>query len=134
KVYQYGTVRQFMPTGLTIAGVEVGGMTANEAEAAVNSRYSSDVIIYHGENSIAVSPDDIEFTLDLQVMLTQADFQRSQQDVWAGFWRYLWNRPIEVEMVELRPSHDEETLRRVLETVKGGFDTPTQPPQPVPTT
>lgn len=37
-------------------------------------------------------------------------------------------------MVELRASHDEETLRRVLETVKGGFDTPTQPPQPVPTT
>ncbi|MFW5943138.1 MAG: serine hydrolase [Chloroflexota bacterium] len=134
KVYQYGTVRQFMPAGLTIAGVEVGGLTADEAEAQVSNRYSADVMIYHGENSIAVSPEDIEFTLDLQAMMNEADYQRSQQDFWAGFWGFLWNRPIEVDMVELRASHDEDALQRVVETVAGGFDTATQPPQPVPTT
>ncbi|HSM58648.1 MAG TPA: serine hydrolase [Candidatus Sulfomarinibacteraceae bacterium] len=134
KVYQYGTVRQYMPAGLTIAGVEVGGMTASEAEAQVSNRYGADVLIYHGENSIAVSPDDIEFMLDLQAMMNEADYQRSQQDFWAGFWGFLWNRPIEVDMVELRASHDEDALERVVETVAGGFDTATQPPQPVPTT
>lgn len=135
KVYEYGTVRQFLPTGLTIGGINVGGMTAEEARGAVSSRYmETDVIIYHGEESIAVSPSDIEFQLDLEAMMSEADFQRSQQDFWAGFWGFLWNRPIEVEMVELRADHDSEELRRVLETIAGGFDAPPQPPQPVPTT
>ncbi|HZD10675.1 MAG TPA: serine hydrolase [Candidatus Binatia bacterium] len=135
KIYQYGTFRQYLPAGLTVGGINVGGMTEDEARELISSRYEeSDVVIYHGEESISVSPGDIEFELDLESMMTEADYQRSQQDFWAGFWGFLWNRPIEVEMVQLRARHDADELRRVLETIAGGFDTPAQPPQPVPTT
>lgn len=135
KIYQYGTFRQYLPAGLTVAGVEVGGLSEDEARSLIGSRYEqTDVVIYHGEESISVSPGDIEFELDMESMMTEADYQRSQQDFWAGFWGFLWNRPVEVEMVELRARHDEDELRRVLETIAGGFDTPSQPPQPVPTT
>ncbi len=135
KIYQYGTFRQYLPAGLTVGGVEVGGMTEDDARELISSRYEQgDVTIFHGEESISVSPGDIEFELDLESMMTEADYQRSQQDFWAGFWGFLWNRPVEVEMVELRARHDAEELRRVLETIAGGFDTPAQPPQPVPTT
>lgn len=135
KIYQYGTFRQYLPAGLTVGGVNVGGMTEDEARELISSRYEeSDVVIFHGEGSISVSPGDIEFELDLESMMTEADYQRSQQDFWAGFWGFLWNRPIEVDMVELRARHDADELRRVLETIGGGFDTPSQPPQPIPTT
>lgn len=135
KIYQYGTFREFLPAGLTIAGLNVGGMTEDEARSLISSRYEEgDVVIFHGEQSITVNPGDIEFQLDLESMMTEADYQRSQQDFWAGFWGFLWNRPIEVDMVELRARHDEAELRRVLDTIAGGFDTPPQPPQPVPTT
>lgn len=135
KIYQYGTFRQYLPAGLTVAGIDVGGMDEAAARDVISSRFEeSDVIIYHGEQSIAVSPGDIEFQLDMESMMTEADYQRSQQDFWAGFWGFLWNRPVEVEMVELRARHDVDELRRVLETVASGFDTPAQPPQPVPTT
>lgn len=135
KIYQYGTFRQFLPAGLTVAGVNVGGMTENDARELISSRYAeSDVVIFHGEESISVSPGDIEFELDLESMMTEADYQRSQQDFWAGFWGFIWNRPVEVDMVELRATHDADELRRVLQTIAGGFDTPAQPPQPVPTT
>lgn len=135
KIYQYGTFRQYLPAGLTVAGIDVGGMTEDEARAQISSRFEeSDVVIFHGEESISVSPGDIEFELDLESMMTEADYQRSQQDFWAGFWGFLWDRPIEVDMVELRARHNPEELRRVLETIAGGFDTPAQPPQPIPTT
>lgn len=135
RIYQYGTFRQYMPAGLTVAGVNVGGLARDEAGELIRNRYLADVVIYHGENSVAISPaDDAEFKLDLEAMLRQADYQRDQQDFWAGFWGFLWDRPVEVEMVALQATHDPEQLRRTLETIAGSFDQPPQPPQPAPTT
>lgn len=133
RIYQYGTFRQYMPAGLTVAGVNVGGLARDEAGELIRSRYQADVVIYHGEESVAINPaDDAEFKLELESMLRQADYQRDQQDFWAGFWGFLWDRPVEVEMVELQATHDPEQLRRTLETIASSFDQPAQPPQPVP--
>jgi hypothetical protein len=136
KVYQYGTFRQYLPAGLTVAGVNVGGLTRNEAASLLTSRYmDAEVVLYHGDSTISIDPSrDAELKLDLETMLNQADFQRDQQDFWAGFWGFLWQRPIEVEMVELRATHNPATLRRTLETIATSFDNPAQRPQPVPAT
>ncbi|MDT8305221.1 MAG: serine hydrolase [Anaerolineae bacterium] len=136
KIYQYGTFRQYLPAGLTVAGVDVGGLTREEAGSLLTSRYlDAEVVLYHGEQTISIDPsDDADFKLDLETMLNQADFQRDQQDFWAGFWGFLWQRPIEVEMVELRATHNPATLQRTLETIATSFDNPAQRPQPVPAT
>lgn len=135
KLYQYGSFRRFFPAGLTIGGVPVGGLTPEEAADQLNNRYlTAPVIIHHGDESVEVDPSEIEFTLDLDTMLGQADYQRQQQDFWAGFWGFLWGRPVEVEQVELRATHSPEALRDMLGTVATAFDKPALPPQPVPTT
>ena len=98
KLYQYGSFRRFFPAGLTAGGVPVGGLTREEAAERLNNRYLvAPVILRHGEEAIEVSPADVEFTLDLDTMLSQADYQRQQQDFWAGFWGFLWGRPVEVD-------------------------------------
>lgn len=136
KVYQYGSFRQYMPAGLTVAGLDVGGLTREEVAELVSSRYlDAEVVLYHGENTVTIEPaKHAEFQLDLETMLNQADYQRDQQDFWAGFWGFLWNRPVEVERVELRATHDPEVLRRTLETMAASLDSAAQPPQPVPAT
>ncbi|MDX1614711.1 MAG: serine hydrolase [Candidatus Promineifilaceae bacterium] len=135
KLYQYGSFRRFYPAGLTAAGVPIGGLSREEAAERLNSRYlAAPVVVYHGDETIEVNPTDVEFTLDLETMLGQADYQRQQQDFWAGFWGFLWGRPVEVEQVELRATHDPQALRDVLETLATAFDEPALPPQPVPTT
>lgn len=130
QIYQYGTFRQYMPAGLTVAGVEVGGLSRGEAAELLNSRYlEAEVVIYHGEDSITIEPaEHADFQLDLETMLNQADFQRDQQDFWSGFWGFLWDRPVEVEMVPLQATHNPDILRRTLETIAGSFDAPPQPP------
>jgi hypothetical protein len=135
KLYQYGNFRAYFPSGLTAGGVPVGGLTREQAADALNERYiSAPVIVYHDEEAVEVSPADVDFTLDLETMLGQADYQRQQQDFWSGFWGFLWNRPVEVEQVELRATHNPETLIEVLQTISTSLDKPALPPQPVPTT
>lgn len=133
KLYQYAGFRGYFPAGLTIAGIDVGGMTADEASEVLSNRYiEAPVTIYHGSESFEISATQAEFTLDWETMLSQADYQRSQQDFWAGFWGFLWGRPVEVEPVPLSATHDREALSDVLENLSVLMDRPAQPPQPVP--
>lgn len=135
KLYQYGNFRRFYPAGLEIAGVPVGGLTSDEAAERLNERYlQAPVIIYHGAEAVELAPTDAEFALDLETMLGQADFQRQQQDFWAGFWGFLWDRPIEVDQIELHATHSPTALRNAIETIASVYDKPALPPQPVPTT
>ncbi len=133
KLYQYAGARNYYPVGLTVAGVDVGGMTKDEASLIIANRYiDAPVVIYHGEESFEVSPTRAEFTLDLDGMLAAADSERVQQDFWAGFWGFLWSRPVEVSPVQLRASHSRDALRDVLLEISSLVDDPAQPPQPVP--
>jgi hypothetical protein len=135
KLYQYAGFRGYYPIGLTMAGVDVGGMTPEEAGEVLNNRYlDAPVTIHHNEESFPIRPDEAEFKLDLEAMLSQADYERAQQDFWAGYWGFLWGRPVEVSPVPLSATHDRESLRDALQRIAVLMDQPTQPPQPVPTT
>jgi len=135
KLFQYASLRGNYPTGLTIAGVDVGGLSPEQATNVLTNRYiEAPVIIYHGEDRFEISPSDAEFELDLATMLSRADIERTSQDFWAGFWGFLWGRPVEVSPVELSATHNREALRRVLGDIAALMDEPTQPAQPVPDT
>lgn len=135
KLFQYASLRGNYPTGLTVAGVDVGGLSPDQATDVLTNRYiEAPVIIYHGEDRFEISPSDAEFELDLDTMLSRADIERTQQDFWAGFWGFLWGRPVEVSPVELSATHNREALRRVLGDIAALMDEPTQPAQPVPDT
>jgi beta-lactamase class A len=133
KLYQYSGMRSFLPTGLTIGGVDVSQMDREAAMAKLTESYlEAPIRIYHGEDSFDISPLEAEFALDLETMWGQADFQRTKQDFWSGFWGFLWGRPVEVDPVSLAATHNREALGAVLEDISSLADVPAQPPQPVP--
>jgi beta-lactamase class A len=135
KLFQYASLRGHFPTGLTIAGVDVGNMSAEQASEILTNRYiEAPIVIYHGEQQQEISPTEVEFQLNLEAMLSRADFERDQQDFWAGFWGFLWGRPVEVQPVPLSASHNREALREILKVIATHSDQPAQPPQPVPAT
>lgn len=135
RVYQYAGSRNQYPVGLTIGGVDISGMTREQASEILTNRYiEAPVLITHKENSFDLPPSRAEFNLDLTTMLSEADFQRSQQDFWAGFWGYLWGRPIEVTPISLEATYNQEALTNFLVEVSSLTDAPAQPPQPVPRT
>ncbi len=133
KLFQFATVRSNYPAGLVVAGVDVGGLSKQQAsEVLTNQFIEAPIFIYHGEERFEISPSQAKFQLDLNTMLSQADYERAQQDFWAGFWGFLWGRPVEVHPVPIAATHDRESLRDVLLDIATLMDTPSQPPQPVP--
>jgi len=133
KIYEYGAARSYLPAGLTVASVDVGGFTLDEAAQILTDRYiTAPIVIYHLDNVVEISPTRAEFTLDLNMMLSEADYQRVQQDFWSGFWGYLLGQPVQVEMVPLYATHNRDALRRELNLIAATLDRPAQPPQPVP--
>jgi beta-lactamase class A len=135
KLFQYATFSGTYPTGMTIAAVDVGGLTPAQASDVLVNRYiEAPLIIFHGQQSYEISPTEAEFQLDLDIMLSQADTEQSGQDFWAGFWGFLWERPVEISPIPIVATHDREALIRVLTDIKTLMDQPAQPPQPVPAT
>jgi beta-lactamase class A len=133
KLYQYSIFQGFFPAGMTIAGVNVGGQDAEQASQLLSDRYMvSPVTLFHKDTAVQIEPVDAEFQLDLATMLAEAEFQQEEQDFWSGFWGFLWNRPVDVEPVPLRATHNRDALRDVLQLISTSLDEPAQPPQPVP--
>ena len=57
----YSNFREQFPDGLTIAGVDVGSRTAEEAAQRVSAVYSSEVDLYYQGERIPLDPVDVEF-------------------------------------------------------------------------
>ena len=133
---QYSNVRAFMPTGLEVAGIDVGGLDSDGVRARLNERYlTAPITIVHGDERIELSPErDADFRLDFERMISDAENRRDNQDYWSGFWNFMWGRAGNVDPVELRATHDRDALRRSIEQIRTVYDQPTQPPQPVPAT
>ncbi len=135
KLFQYANLRGNYPAGLMVAGIDVGGLSEDQAREILTNRYlEAPVVVYHGEERFELSPAQARFQLDLDGMLSRAEFERTQQDFWAGFWGFLWGKPVEVEPVPIQATHDRLALAAVLEDIKTLMDEPAQPPQVVPST
>lgn len=135
KLYQYATFSGTYPTGLTIAGVDVGGMTADQTREVLSNQFiDAPIVIYHGNQSYTISPTEAEFQLDFDTMLSQADDEKAAQDFWAGFWGFLWDQPVEVKPVPIVATHNREELIEVISKIAALMDRRAQPPQPVPGT
>jgi hypothetical protein len=130
----YSNFRERYPSSMLVAGVDVGGLTQDEAAQQISAVYNSEVDLYYQGERIPLDPTDVEFTLDLDPMLQAASAQRDAQNFWSGFWDFLWNRPVEVKPVDLQASFTPRRLQAILANIAATRDAPPQPPVPVPAT
>ncbi len=130
----YSNFRTRFPSGLTIGGVNVGGLTDEEAARQVQAIYNSEVDLYYQGERIPLSPADVEFTINLDSMLQQATEQKDTQGFWPGFIDFLLNRLVEITPVELDASLNTRRLEVMLANIANTRDAPPQPPVPVPAT
>ena len=129
----YSRQRNNYPRGMTIAGVQVGGVNPQIASERVLQVYSTPIEVQYGEAIIHVDPSLVGFELDMDSMMAAADLERTGGSFWAGFWNYLWNQdPNQVE-VPLSATIAEERLRGYLQNeVSARYDEPPTPAQPIP--
>jgi beta-lactamase class A len=129
----YSRQRNNYPRGMTIAGVNVGGVNPQIASERVLQVYSSPIEVQYGEAIIHVDPSVIGFELDMDSMIAAADLERTGGSFWLGFWNYLWNRNPALVEVPLSATISEERLRAYLQNeISARYDEPPTPAQPVP--
>ena len=130
----YSHFRARFPAGLTIAGIDVGGLNEEEASLQISAIYASEVDLYYQGERVPLNPADVEFNIALDSMLQEAIEQRETEGFWSGFWGYLWNNPVEINAVELQAGFSQRRLQVLLANIAATHDAPPQPPVPVPAT
>lgn len=130
---QYSRIRSNFPSGMVIAGVQVGNLDRTTAANRILQTYSTAIELRYNNAAIQIKPGTAGFELDLEGMLTAADMQRVSQSFWTGFWDFLWNRAVQTSEIPLRASLNSDRLRTYLvNEVASRYDEPATPAMPVP--
>jgi len=129
----YSRQRNNYPTGMSIAGVPVGGLTPAAASQRLLEVYTSPVQILYNDAIIHIDPGVVGFEADIETMLAAADLSRTGGSFWGGFWNYLWNRNPPEVTIPLSPKLSEERLREYLQNeIATRYDLPPAPAVPIP--
>ena len=135
QVATYSRLRATFPSGMTIAGVPVGGLDRQQAAQRLLEAYNIPVELLYNEARIHLDPSVVGFELDLESMLAAADLERTRESFWVAFWDYLWGGTQNPVAIPLRASYSEPRLRTYLESeISPRYDLPPSPPIPVPGT
>lgn len=131
QLVRFSRVRAYLPTGLKIAGIPVGGLDRQQAAQRLIEVYSSPVVLRYSGATISLNPTVVDYQLDLESMLAVADLERTQASFWVEFWDYLWNRTALPLEVPLRSSFSEPRLRAYLKEISQRYDQPAVAAVPV---
>ena len=90
QLVQYSRVRAYLPAGLKVAEVHVGGLERQQAAQQLLEAYSVPVEMFYRGEAIHLNPAVVDFQLETEKMLAAADLQRTEKPFWEGFIDYLW--------------------------------------------
>ncbi len=132
QLVRFSRVRSYLPAGLNVAGVPVGGLDRQQAAERLMEVYSFPVVLRYNDSSILLQPSVVDFSLDIENMLALANLERTQKVFWEDFWDYIWGRTEFPTQIPLRATFSEERLRTFLVDVAARYDQSSEPAMPVP--
>lgn len=132
QLVRFSRVRAYLPAGLMVAGVPVGGLDRQQAAQRLMEVYSFPVVLHYDDALIHLNPSVIDYQLDVENMLALANLERTQKQFWQDFWDYLWGRTTFPTQIPLSATFSEARLRAFLEDVAERYDQPPEPAMPVP--
>lgn len=100
-----------IPPGVHLAGIEMGRIKdREEIRALVEARYGDPVAVYFAEKRLVLRPDDVDFAVDVDAMIAEAE-QFLQGEVFMGIaLRHLLGIPQERRDVPVRYTFDADKL------------------------
>lgn len=135
QLVRFSRVRSYLPAGLIVASVPVGGLDRQQAAERLLEVYSMPVELHFGNAVIQMEPSVVDFKLDVESMLAMANLERTQKVFWTDFWDYLWGRSAYPSQIPLSASFSEQRLRAYLEAeLAARYNQPATPPLPKPGT
>jgi len=122
--WQFRQVRDLLPPGTTVGGVDVSGITIDRAREEVAREYYRPLYVYHRENHVELRPQDVGFMLDEDSMFAELQKELDSQDPWLAFATFAIGRSFEPIFVPLRATHDRGALQAMLASIGELLDKP----------
>ena len=126
----YDAYRSLIQQGVTIAGVDVGWHTPQQARDKVMEwvaePYYNDFTLHYADETVQLSPgDDLGFEIPVEEMVAEAMSASHQYDYWEGFKLWIQGEAETLDLnVPLRMSYDEDAAAQRLADVAGTYDVP----------
>ncbi len=114
---RFSRVRSYLPAGLIVANVPVGGLDRSQAAQRLAEVYSTPVELRYNGARIQLDPSLIDFELEIENMLALANLERTQKQFWEDFWDYLWGRTTFPTQIPLAANYSQERLRAYLSDI-----------------
>ncbi len=131
-IYQlsaYTAYRELIPPGTTIAGLEVGGLTEEEARGVVEQAFSSPVILHYQDETIKLRPHRVEFRLNQSAIWAELTRRRASISFLDGFGLYLLGENPPPFDIPVEGRFSEQKLIRFLDDVAREHDRGMLPPR-----
>lgn len=131
---RYRASLEVLPAGMTVAGLDVEGMTPEQVVESLEVAFSQPVRLTYQEQTLALTPESVAFRFDPERTLTAIREAVAWRETVDGFLAFLLRR--EPEPVAVRPAatFSSERLDGFLSQVARQYDHPPQPPVPLPET
>ena len=125
----YMTYRTLLPPGTTVAGLDVGLLTEEEAQDVIEQAFSSPLALNYGSETIKLSPRRIEFHLPQSTMWAELSRQRTATSFLKGFGDYLLGENPSPVNVAVEGRFNEQKLIQIMNDVAQEHDRGMLPPQ-----
>jgi beta-lactamase class A len=132
QLIRFSRVRSYLPAGLIVANVPVGGLDRSQAAQRLAEVYSTPIELRYNDARIQLDPSLIDFELETENMLALANLERTQKQFWEDFWDYIWGRTTFPTQIPLAANYSEERLRAYLSDIAQRYDQSPVAAMPIP--
>jgi beta-lactamase class A len=111
-------------TDVTVAGVNVGGLSASEAVSRWEQAYGQPITLWYDQSPILLDPGAVGFHTNQEAMLASARAaSEAEASFWSRFFNYLLGRDTQrVVNVNLSADYQESMLEQFLTDVAARYD------------
>jgi beta-lactamase class A len=127
--FLFSQARSLLPQGVSIAGLDVSGLSREEATALLDEHYLAPLVVFHLQERVEIMPQDVGYQLDTEGMLRQAEKQRDQREIWRRYLEFLFGRTLDRVEIGLQATHDRAALLERLRMISTILDKPARSPQ-----
>lgn len=128
----YRVTTRTLPAGMTMAGLQVEGMTHEQALAALGEAFSTPVELTYQGQPLRLSPDIVELRYDAERTAANLNAALAPRNGLDGFIAHILRRPFAPVDVPVAVGYSQERLDGFLAHVANHYDRPPIPPVPLP--
>jgi beta-lactamase class A len=115
-----------LPSDISVAGIQVGGLTPAEAVVRWETAYQEPVVLYYEDSPILLDPASVGFRTNRDIMITQMqNVDQADGGFWLNFFNHLTQQELQESVeIPLIADYQASLLEQFLQDIAARYDHP----------